>query len=203
VRSEAAATFDMLGSHLAQLSPVARADAQALLANREALLKKIETSPALAPIGIKTRYHGDYHLGQVLVKRNDFVIVDFEGEPARPLEERRAKGSPLRDVAGMLRSFQYAMQAALERRPAQSIEEHAVWAPLLSKWEVETRGVFIGVYDDIARACGLYRSLEEMKPLLNLFEIEKVRYELGNRPDWVSIPVRSLLEAAGAGTAPA
>jgi maltose alpha-D-glucosyltransferase / alpha-amylase len=203
VRSQATATFELLESQLSHLSPAARADAEALLVNRDAVLKKVETPAALAPIGIKTRYHGDYHLGQVLVKRNDFVIVDFEGEPARPLEERRAKGSPLRDVAGMLRSFQYALQAALERRPAQSIEEQAVWAPLLRKWEVETRGVFIAVYDDIARANGLYRSLEEVKPLLDLFEIEKalyeVRYELGNRPDWVSIPIRSLLEAAGAG----
>ena len=151
----------------------------------------------LVPAGLKVRHHGDYHLGQVLVKRNDFVIVDFEGEPARPLEERRAKSSPLRDVAGMFRSFTYARHAALQRCSITSSEDCARWDPLVSQWEQETRAVFIRVYDDIARAAGLYSSLEQMQPLLTLFEIEKalyeLRYELGNRPDWASIPMRSLI----------
>jgi maltose alpha-D-glucosyltransferase / alpha-amylase len=131
------------------------------------------------------------------VKRNDFIVVDFEGEPARPLEERRAKGSPLRDVAGMLRSFQYAMSTAQKRCAMQSADDCATWVPLLERWEAETRATFTCVYDEVARACGLYKSLEEVRPLLDLFEIDKalyeVRYELNNRPDWVSIPIRSLL----------
>ncbi len=133
------------------------------------------------------------------MKRNDFIIVDFEGEPARPLQERRAKGSPLRDVAGMLRSFQYALQTAQKRGAAQSAEDSSKWEPLLQGWEAETRAVFVSVYDEVARACGLYKSLDEMGPLLELFEIEKalyeIRYEISNRPDWASIPIRSLLAA--------
>jgi maltose alpha-D-glucosyltransferase/alpha-amylase len=151
--------------------------------------------------GLKIRHHGDYHLGQVLLKRNDFVIVDFEGEPARPLEERRAKHSPLRDVAGMFRSFTYARQAALRQVSVTSSDDCARWAPLLAAWEQETRETFLRVYDEIARAAGLYTNLEQVQPLLALFEVEKalyeLRYELRNRPDWASIPLRSLIAFSG------
>ncbi len=199
VRSQAEATFDLLASRLAQLPGSLMAEVQTLLSRREPLLRKLVRQPGLAPVGIKIRHHGDYHLGQVLLKRNDFIIVDFEGEPARRLEERRAKGSPLRDVAGMLRSFRYALQAAQKRCAAQSAEDCGKWEPLLEKWEAETRAAFLAVYDEVARACGLYKSLDEVRPVLHLFEIEKalyeVRYEIGNRPDWASIPIRSLIAA--------
>jgi maltose alpha-D-glucosyltransferase/alpha-amylase len=116
------------------------------------------------------------------------------------VDERRAKHSPLADVAGMLRSFAYARHAALQRSGPQTPEDSARWEALLEAWEQQTREVFISVYDEVARAGALYSSLEEMAPLLTLFEVEKalyeVRYELGNRPDWVSIPVRSLLAHA-------
>jgi maltose alpha-D-glucosyltransferase / alpha-amylase len=196
-RAQVQNTFELLRSHLAQLPSSLAVEADLLIGQRAALLKLLEARPGLPPVGIKIRHHGDYHLGQVLVKRNDFVIVDFEGEPARPLDERRAKGSPLRDVAGMLRSFQYAMYAAQKRCAAQSADDCAAWLPLLERWEAETRATFTSVYDEVARACGLYKSLEEVRPLLDLFEIDKalyeIRYELGNRPDWASIPIRSLL----------
>jgi maltose alpha-D-glucosyltransferase/alpha-amylase len=127
--------------------------------------------------------------------------VDFEGEPARPLEERRAKSSPLRDVAGMFRSFTYARQAALQRCSLASSDDCARWDPLLTLWEDETRQVFLRVYDEIAHAAGLYADLEQVRPLLALFEIEKalyeLRYELSNRPDWASIPMRSLIAFSG------
>ena len=206
-RAQTEATFDQLAARIsagsesgaAGLPSSAVAEAQQLLPHRAALLRKLQPQPGLPPVGIKIRHHGDYHLGQVLVKRNDFIIVDFEGEPARPLQERRAKGSPLRDVAGMLRSFQYALQTAQKRGAAQSAEDSSKWEPLLQGWEAETRAVFVSVYDEVARACGLYKSLDEMGPLLELFEIEKalyeIRYEISNRPDWASIPIRSLLAA--------
>ena len=92
-----------------------------MLARRDALLARIDRHAADRPAPAKTRLHGDYHLGQVLLVQNDFVIVDFEGEPTRTLAERREKQSPLKDVAGMLRSFDYAMHVALDargRRPA-------------------------------------------------------------------------------------
>jgi maltose alpha-D-glucosyltransferase/alpha-amylase len=196
-RAQVLATFELLKSRVEQLPASVAVEADMLLAHRAALLKKLETRPGLPPVGIKIRHHGDYHLGQVLVKRNDFIIVDFEGEPARPLEERRAKSSPMRDVAGMLRSFQYAMATAQKRCAAQSADDCATWVPLLERWQAETRSTFISIYDEVARACGLYKSLEEVRPLLDLFEIDKalyeIRYEINNRPDWASIPIRSLL----------
>jgi len=180
------------------LPEAARVDAIQLAETRAGLERRIASERArLTRGGLKIRHHGDYHLGQVLVKRNDFIIVDFEGEPARPLAERRAKHSPLRDVAGMFRSFTYARQAALQRCSMTSSEDCARWEPLLGSWEQETRQVFLTVYDEIARAAGLYSSLDAVRPLLDLFEIEKalyeLRYEVRNRPDWVGIPLRSLV----------
>ncbi len=200
-RAEAAQTLDLLAqdSARAQLPPHVQAEAESLLKRRSLLLRRIGDGGARVPRGIKTRRHGDYHLGQVLVRRNDFIIVDFEGEPGRTLAERRQKHSPLTDVAGMLRSFAYAHAAALQRSP-QLGEHTAEMEPMLEKWEQETRASFIGAYDEVARATGLYTSLEEMRPLLELFEIEKAlyetRYEISNRPDWAGIPLRSLIAFA-------
>jgi maltose alpha-D-glucosyltransferase/alpha-amylase len=149
------------------------------------------------PQGLKTRHHGDYHLGQVLLKRNDFIIVDFEGEPARPLAERRIKHSPLRDVAGMLRSFTYARRTAMQRCDVQTADDCGRWDGLVEKWENDVRSTFVSTYDSIARPAGIYQSLDAVLPLLKLFEVEKAlyetRYELGNRPDWTSIPLRALI----------
>jgi maltose alpha-D-glucosyltransferase/alpha-amylase len=196
-RAAAQSTLDLLAERLPQLSPAIAADAQALIARRAKLLELIGGCTALVPRGKKTRRHGDYHLGQVLLRRNDFVIVDFEGEPGRTLAERRRKHSPLTDVAGMLRSFAYARQAALERCALQAGDDCSRWEPQLQSWELEVRRTFIACYDEIASAADLYASLEQMRPLLSLFELEKalyeVRYELGNRPEWTRIPLHSLL----------
>jgi maltose alpha-D-glucosyltransferase/alpha-amylase len=162
-------------------------------------MRRIEACAASVPKGIKARRHGDYHLGQVLVRRNDFILVDFEGEPGRTFAERRRKHSPLTDVAGMLRSFAYARRGAAVHNP-QVVAHNGKLEPFLDQWEQQTRQTFIAAYDEIASANGLYESLEAVRPLLQLFEIEKalyeVRYELGNRPDWASIPLRSLIAFA-------
>ncbi|MBX5462956.1 MAG: putative maltokinase, partial [Steroidobacteraceae bacterium] len=201
VLDEAANTLQLL-ERPEHIPENVRDDAARLARMWPSLEERIRTQAAqLVPAGMKIRHHGDYHLGQVLLKRNDFFIVDFEGEPARPLAERRAKHSPLRDVAGMFRSFTYARQAALQRCSITSSEDCERWDPLLAEWEQETRETFLTVYDEIARGAGLYVNLEQMRPLLALFEIEKalyeLRYELSNRPDWAAIPVRSLILACG------
>jgi maltose alpha-D-glucosyltransferase/alpha-amylase len=186
----------MLAQQASHLPAAVIPEADVLLSRRQALLQRIDAAVTTLPQGLKTRHHGDYHLGQVLLKRNDFIIVDFEGEPGRPLAERRLKHSPLRDVAGMLRSFTYARRTAMQRCTVQSADDCTKWDSLLEKWESDVRRVFIATYDSIARPAGLYRSLDEVRPLLALFEVEKAlyetRYELGNRPDWTAIPLRSL-----------
>ncbi|MHB8815697.1 MAG: maltose alpha-D-glucosyltransferase [Steroidobacteraceae bacterium] len=190
-------TLTLLSARLRQLPAAVAVDAEAMLARSHTLLRRIEGCTIAAPRGLKTRRHGDYHLGQVLLKRNDFVIVDFEGEPGRTLAERRLKHSPLTDVAGMLRSFAYARHAALERCAVQGGDDCGRWEPQLHAWEQEARRAFITSYDEVASTTGVYESLRQAQPLLTLFEIDKalyeVRYELGNRPDWTRIPLHSLL----------
>jgi len=200
VRRQLEDTFQLLAASIESLSESVRSDAQALLARRGPLLKRIDRCAGGEPSGVKIRHHGDYHLGQVLLRRNDFVIVDFEGEPVRPLAERRAKHSPLRDVAGMFRSFDYARHFARERCSSESSEDCAKWDSFLGEWQRQARETFFDIYDETARAQGLYGSREAAEPLIQLFEIEKalyeVRYELRNRPDWAGIPLRALADFA-------
>jgi trehalose synthase-fused probable maltokinase len=132
------------------------------------------------------RHHGDFHLGQTLWDGNDWIILDFEGEPARSLPDRRRKRSPLRDVAGMLRSFAYAASAAKVLR--------GVDPP--SDWEARAREEFLEGYRDTIDQ-SLVPSGAAMDKLLQVFELEKavyeLRYELNNRPDWVRIPVTGIV----------
>ncbi len=201
VLEQLAETLELLAAGNDSLPEGIRAEAAAFAARKADLVGRIERCTQTEAAGLKTRYHGDYHLGQVLLKRNDFVIVDFEGEPARPLAERRAKHSPLRDVAGMFRSFAYAREVAQQRCSTESAEDCAKWSPLLADWEAQSRQAFLDVYDEIARSHGLYPSLEQARPLLELFVIEKalyeLRYELRNRPQWAGIPLRALTRPDG------
>ena len=123
---------------------------------------------------IKTRHHGDYHLGQVLVAGGDFQIIDFEGEPARPLAERRRKHSPLRDVAGMLRSFNYAARSALSGVSVERADYTAELESWVRFWEKRTREVFLEGYREGARECPSYpKNPEHARKLLELFTLEK------------------------------
>jgi maltose alpha-D-glucosyltransferase/alpha-amylase len=197
---EAQGALELLASSGEQLSAADRERAQAVLALRKQLMARIESSCTTEPAqGLQIRIHGDYHLAQVLVTRNDFIIIDFEGEPGRSLEERRAKHSPLRDVAGMLRSFSYVQQSAL-LNIAHTETESARLVPLAREWEIQVREAFLGAYDEAARGSGLYASLDSAHGLLGLFEVEKsfyeLRYELGNRPAWAGIPLVGILNWA-------
>jgi maltose alpha-D-glucosyltransferase/alpha-amylase len=204
VRNEARTALHLLEHRLPGFAaPVAEA-AQALLAQRAGLIAAIERCAAVPGAGLlKTRHHGDYHLGQVLVHQNDFVIIDFEGEPARPLADRRRKHSPLRDVAGMLRSFDYAQWAAL-RAAAKSPEDHARLLPLAAAWQAEARRVFLAAYVAAAESAGIdVSSFDDATGPLRLFELEKafyeLHYEINNRPDWIHVPlqgIRALAEDA-------
>jgi len=200
VRDEAAATFELLERRRGQFPAPARDEMQRLLERRHKLLARIDTCPPPGRGAHKIRFHGDYHLGQVLLEKNDFVIIDFEGEPARPLAERRIKHSPLRDVAGMLRSFNYAQWTAL-RHAAQAGGEDERLEPLARAWEAEVRRTFLAAYYEAARGGGLHEWFDGVRGLLELFELEKalyeLRYEINNRPGWVRTPLLGILALAG------
>jgi len=188
--------------------PITRSDVQAWLSNLQDELRV--TLEALAARGfhvdfpqlveraggllalegaLKTRHHGDYHLGQVL-ERDDgaFVIIDFEGEPSRTLSQRREKRTPLRDVAGMLRSFDYARVAALRAGDADDAGRIAA----AGVWHTAARQTFLAEYLSVARQRTDLLPQNVEAPLAAL-ELEKaayeVQYELNNRPDWLPIPL--------------
>jgi maltose alpha-D-glucosyltransferase/alpha-amylase len=198
--TEARSALSLLMTNIEQVAGTDRDKANEVLAQKEMLLAKIEACAAEESQGQKIRIHGDYHLGQVLVTRNDFVIVDFEGEPGHSVAQRRAKQSPLRDVAGMLRSFSYVEHSAL-RSVAHDEVELGKLAPLAKAWTQEVRDAFLAAYGAAARRGALYSSLVPGHGLLGLFELEKalyeLRYELGNRPAWAGIPLQGIREVGG------
>jgi maltose alpha-D-glucosyltransferase/alpha-amylase len=176
------------------LDEATRAQADGLLAHRDALR---EAARQLAQQGagcLQTRVHGDFHLGQVLVVQGDAFIIDFEGEPARTMEQRRAKSCPLRDVAGLLRSFDYAAAAAAPGRVATSEQAAARRQELLATFRGRANDAFLGAYRAVLHeATPRWVTAEDEVALLDLFLLEKaayeIRYEVANRPAWLSIPL--------------
>jgi maltokinase len=155
----------------------------------------------LAGATVKIRVHGDYHLGQVLKTPDGFAIIDFEGEPARPLAERRQKQSALRDVAGMLRSLDYAAHAVAFGRPEA---ERATALAALTAWEAQARDAFLAGYRSVMAESPVPLApagAEALRSACAPFELQKavyeLRYELDNRPDWVAIPLAGISRILG------
>jgi maltose alpha-D-glucosyltransferase/alpha-amylase len=176
--------------------------ARQVLAHRPELEQYFDDARRVREGGRKIRCHGDYHLGQVLVHEGDVIFLDFEGEPKRPLVERRQKDSPLRDVAGMLRSFGYAAYTALNVEalgsPLEALERLTGWAAL---WETWVSAAFLRDYLAAAAPAGILPARrEDLHVLLQAFVIDKalyeVSYELNSRPEWVHIPLTGLALAA-------
>jgi maltose alpha-D-glucosyltransferase/alpha-amylase len=200
MRNLAGQTLRLLRSRLAAIPDEERTQATALLARQErisacydALLKRKMTV-------MRIRGHGDLHLGQVLYTGKDFVIIDFEGEPARPLTERRRKRPALRDVAGMLRSFHYAAFGTLLeqiRGGTLGVRDFASMEPWARLWQVWTSWGFLKEYLATAGDTPLVpRERAELKVLLDAFTLDKaiyeLVYELNNRPDWLGIPLHGI-----------
>ncbi|BBD80325.1 maltose alpha-D-glucosyltransferase [Aerosticca soli] len=170
-----------------------------LLALRAPLPQRIDALAARGEGSLRTRIHGDFHLGQVLVVQGDAWIIDFEGEPARPLEERRRKTSPLRDVAGLLRSFDYAAAVALRGEEGVAPIEDPLFAPFLERLRRRASAVFLSSYRDVLEQAQVrWVTNEAFAPLLALFLLEKAAYEVGyeaaNRPGWIGVPMTGLLQ---------
>jgi maltose alpha-D-glucosyltransferase/alpha-amylase len=146
---------------------------------------------------VKIRVHGDYHLGQVLYTGKDVVILDFEGEPARALSERKLKKSPWRDVAGMLRSFHYAVHSAWPDMAVLRPDERAPLEPQADLWPDRMSAAFLDAYLLAANGSAFVPARKDWELLLKVFLMEKAVYELGyelnNRPDWAAIPMRGIL----------
>jgi maltose alpha-D-glucosyltransferase/alpha-amylase len=192
----------LLKNRLKQLPPDTQKLAQAVLNGSDQIMGRFQLVLEQKITAMRTRTHGDYHLGQVLYTGKDFIIIDFEGEPARSLGERRMKRSPLRDVAGMLQSFNYAVTQAL-RNEVESGMIRPDNLPLMEQWAqfwfCWVSSAFLKSYVDVASQDSfLPKSRAELEVLLDSYLLEKVIYELGyelnNRPDWVEIPLQRLLQ---------
>ena len=198
-RADLKRALDRLGARGGAASDAARRSLAAIRAGSRSLDARLTQATRLRDAGVKMRVHGDLHLGQVLFTGDDFVLIDFEGEPARSLEERKAKRSPLVDVAGMLRSFHYASVSALRARPEGARAALAPWASFwhravatsfLRGWLAAVEGTAVVPEDPSGTRC-----------LLDLYLFEKAIYEVGyemnNRPDWVDIPLEGIKEILG------
>jgi maltose alpha-D-glucosyltransferase/alpha-amylase len=200
LRNRVSETLDLLRS-AARSHPEMRADLEALMEREGEILERFRRVNAGRLDAVRTRIHGDYHLGQVLFTGRDFFIIDLEGEPAHSLSARRIKRSPLRDVAGMLRSFEYAAFTALEtqidrgvfrRKHAPEIEP---WARL---WVSRVSAAFLSAYHEAAAPGGfLPADPARISLLLDAFLLEKALYEIGyelnHRPSWAWLPLRGIL----------
>ncbi len=202
MRAHAAGALALLEERARDLNDATRPLADAVLAERERFLARFDEIRGIQSAGLRTRVHGDYHLGQVLRTEEDFVVLDFEGEPARPLAERRAKQSPLKDVAGILRSYSYAAHAALFAFTVHSPDDYAPLEPWAEAWEHWASDAFLEEYRatlDGAMVTGgpVLPAGADFRTLLCAFVLDKafyeLAYELNSRPDWVRIPLTGIM----------
>jgi maltose alpha-D-glucosyltransferase/alpha-amylase len=199
VTAQVERALNLLEQHRDTLEPGDKQLVTELLGKRKLLLEHVKTLAAQSVGGLRMRVHGDLHLGQMLVVKGDAYLIDFEGEPARPLQERRAKYSPFKDVSGVLRSFDYA--AAMALRNAQSadtsVQAAAARKRVAEKYLSEAREVFLDRYGkataDIAH---VWKDAKGESAALALFTLEKAAYEVAyeaeNRPTWLSVPLQGL-----------
>jgi len=198
LRQHAARVFDVLKERLPYLPDEVVEIAAAVLSRRTQILDHFD---GLRPETLRTwrmRIHGDYHLGQVLKVKTDFVIIDFEGEPARPLPDRRAKQSPLKDVAGMLRSFSYAAYSSLIKFSTRHPKDIASLEPWAQLWVRCVAAEFLRAYRETAQGAEfLPVDSAEFRRVLDVFLVDKalyeVLYELNARPAWVRIPLMGII----------
>ena len=193
--------FALLRQQREKLSGDPADDAKRLLDSEGAIRNRFSAISELSVTALRIRHHGDYHLGQVLYAGGDFLIIDYEGEPARTLTERRLKRLAMRDVAGMIRSFQYASYAALFGK-VEGITATPETMPVLESyaayWTAWVSAAYLKSYFDVAaRGAFIPSDSTERRVLFDAFLLQKalyeVSYELNNRPAWVTIPLRGIL----------
>src|SRR6202034_1708242 len=168
------------------------------LAQRASLSDRLGTLLPPDIDGLNIRHHGDFHLGQMLIVKDDIFIIDFEGEPRRTLAERRRKAPPARDVAGLIRSIDYSATAALERALRVAPDENGKLSAALVEWRDRSTATFIGAYREVMTDQRLWPADPDAAwRMLDFFLLEKaiyeVEYELAYRPDWLRVPLTGML----------
>ncbi|HEU5273819.1 MAG TPA: maltose alpha-D-glucosyltransferase [Xanthobacteraceae bacterium] len=189
---------DMLAKRRDKLTDADQALADKMLARAPSLESSLRALLPDTAEGWKIRHHGDFHLGQVLIAKDDAYIIDFEGEPRRTMAERRRKAPAARDVAGLIRSIDYSTTAALERARSSAPDEHGKIERALDVWRDFAADTFVGAYRETMRDQMLWPgSIEAADRLLDFFLIEKayyeIEYELAYRPDWLRVPLAGLV----------
>ena len=211
MRNVASQAFQLLRKNLRTLPEPVRGLGSEVLGLEGEVTQRLRCVIERKVIAMRTRIHGDYHLGQVLNTGKDFVIIDFEGEPSRSISDRRIKRSPLRDVACMLRSFHYASFMALFKQTVGGVQgaqpdDISALEPWARRWYSWVSSAFLKSYMELAGSAAFVpRSIEDIDVLVRAYLLEKalyeVTYELNNRPDWVRVPLHAipqlLLEFAG------
>ena len=201
LRTDAARVLDLLKDSMAGMPDESIDMAALVLSRRSPILNGFRLPAEDGAFGERIRIHGDYHLGQVLQVKTDYVILDFEGEPARPLKERRAKSSPMKDVAGMIRSLGYAAYSGLIAHTTRRPEDWSTLEPWARLWEQSMGAEFLRAYRSTAEGAPFLPSSDEgFRRLLRVFLLDKalyeLSYELNNRPTWVRIPLMGILSLA-------
>ncbi|HZW13441.1 MAG TPA: maltose alpha-D-glucosyltransferase [Noviherbaspirillum sp.] len=200
-RRQLEAAFDVISAKSDWSSDAEARRVSWLIGMREQLLQRLDELAAVGVGTLRTRIHGDFHLGQVLVAHGDVYIVDFEGEPARPLEQRRGKASPMRDVAGLMRSFDYAAAFGSGAGPADLDEAGELRKQgIIRSFAPTCQSAFLEAYRAAAYTGPLKLTPEQERSLLQLFVLEKAGYEIcyeaANRPAWIPVPMNGLAKIA-------
>ncbi|MBJ6727806.1 maltose alpha-D-glucosyltransferase [Geomesophilobacter sediminis] len=199
LRSRAKRVLDLARKNLLSVSEEVRPDLEHLLELEPQILAALQRFTDHKFSAWKTRTHGDFHLGQVLFTGNDFFLIDFEGEPSKTLSGRRIKLSPLRDVAGMIRSFHYASVAVIIQNSHLREEDRPFLEPWAEAWSRHHAALFVEAYlKHLGDSPLIPKAPEDLDTMLDTFLLEKALYELGyelnNRPDWVEIPLHGIFE---------
>jgi len=200
-RKLASVNLQRLRKQQGRLSPSAQEFARTVLDQEKQLLERLRSIVSRKVVSSRIRCHGDYHLGQVLYTGKDFMIIDFEGEPARSLSERRIKCSPLQDVAGMIRSFHYASAQGFNHLIATGLHKSDDTEALknaATTWALAAVSAFLHAYQSAAGSASFFPAVrEDREMLLNFCLLNKAIYEMGyelnNRPDWIEIPLSAIV----------
>jgi maltose alpha-D-glucosyltransferase / alpha-amylase len=190
--------FDALKHRRDMLKETDRPLADQLLANQSTLPNRLKAVLPRQIDGLNIRHHGDFHLGQILIVKDDIFIIDFEGEPRRTIAERRRKAPAARDVAGLIRSIDYSTTAALERALKVAHDEHGKLAVALGEWRDRATDAFLAAYRETMVNQRLWPTdPKTAEGILNFFLLEKtfyeIEYELSHRPDWLRVPLTGML----------